>query len=57
LVVCNGMAYACAQRRRVLGLAPELVARSARECFLLNCSHNDRVYAEILRTQEVGDAV
>jgi hypothetical protein len=57
LVVCNGMAYACAQRRRVLGQAPELVARSARECFLLNCSHNGRVYAEILRTQEVGDAV
>ena len=57
LVVCNGMAYACAQRRRVLGQAAELVARSARECFLLNCSHNDRVYAEILRTQEIGHAV
>jgi len=57
LVVCNGMAYACAQRRRVLGQAPSPVARSARECFLLNCSHNDRVYAEILRAQEVGDAV
>jgi hypothetical protein len=57
LVVCNGMAYGCAQRRRVLGQAPSPVARSARECFLLNCSHNDRVYAEILRAQEVGDAV
>jgi hypothetical protein len=57
LVVCNGMAYACAQRRRVIGQAPSTVARSARECFLLNCSHNDRVYAEILRAQEVGDAV
>jgi hypothetical protein len=57
LVVCNGMAYACAQRRRVLGQAPSPVARSARECFLLNCSYNDRVYAEILRAQEVGDAV
>jgi len=57
LVVCNGMAYACAQRRRVLGQAPSPVARSARECFLLNSSHNDRVYAEILRGQEIGHAV
>lgn len=57
LVVCNGMAYACAQRRRVLGQAPSPVARSARECFLLNNSHNDRLYAEILRGQEIGHAV
>ncbi len=57
LVVCNGMAYACAQRRRVLGQAPSPVARSARECFLLNNSHNDRVYAEILRSQEAAHAV
>ncbi len=57
LVVCNGVAYACAQRRRVLGQAPSPVARSARECFLLNNSHNNRVYGEILRGQEIGHAV
>jgi len=57
LVVCNGMAYACAQRRRVLGQSPSPVARSARECFLLNSSFNDRVYAQILRGQEIGHAV
>lgn len=49
LAVCNGMAYARAQRRRLLdGERREQVARSARECFLLNCAHNDREYARIL---------
>ena len=57
LVVCNGMAYACAQRRRLLGRPQSAIARSARECFLLNSSYNDRVYAEILRSQEIAHAV
>ena len=47
LVFCNGMAYALAQRRRLIG-QPHHVARSARECFLLNCAHNDHAYAELL---------
>ena len=48
LTICNGMAYALAQRRRRLGCRDERIARSARECFLHNCAHNDRTYAEIL---------
>jgi len=36
------------------------VARSARDCFLLNCAENDRRYAEILKQAELhqmqGDA-
>ncbi len=48
LVICNGMAYALAQRRRLLTETTAGVARSARECFLLNCAHNDRVYARVL---------
>ena len=51
LVICNGMAYALAQRRRLLGSRRPPVARAARECFLLNCAHNDRVYAEILKSE------
>ena len=47
LVFCNSMAYALAQRRKVLS-EHSVVARSARECFLMNCSHNDRLYSEIL---------
>ncbi len=47
LAFCNGMAYALAQRRRLLFEAP-LAARSARECFLLNCGHNDRMYRQLL---------
>jgi hypothetical protein len=48
LVFCNGMAYALAQRRRLL--APHAAAaRSTRDCFLLNCAYNDRVYAETLK--------
>jgi hypothetical protein len=44
------MAYALAQRRRLLGQAGAgPVARSARECFLANCAHNDRAYAHVLR--------
>jgi len=30
------------------------VARSARECFLLNCAENDRAYASILRGLEAA---
>jgi hypothetical protein len=51
LVVVNGMAYGLAQRRRLL-LAPHGgvgVARSARECFELNCVENDRRYSAILK--------
>ena len=58
LVICNGMAYALAQRRRLLsasGMTP--VARSARDCFLLNCAHNDRAYAQILDPEESALAV
>jgi hypothetical protein len=53
LAACNGMAYALAQRRRLLG-GPSRVARSARACFLLNCTHNDRLYAQLLagRTED-----
>ena len=43
LVFCNGMAYALAQRRKLL-TGDASVARSARDCFLLNCATNDRVY-------------
>ena len=52
LVICNGMAYGLAQRRRLLTPGSDLVARSARECFLLNCAENDRAYASILRGLE-----
>jgi hypothetical protein len=52
LVICNGMAYGLAQRRRLLGRVRDSVARSARECFLLNCAENDRAYASILRGLE-----
>jgi hypothetical protein len=49
LTVCNGMAYALAQRWRLLGQAGAgLVARSARECFLANCAYNDRAYTHVL---------
>lgn len=48
LVICNGMAYGLAQRRRLLAPQGVPVARSARECFLLNCEENDRSYSAIL---------
>lgn len=52
LVFCNGMAYALAQRRKVLGLHTRAgVARSARECFLLNCAENDSRYAALLKPE------
>lgn len=54
LVICNGMAYGLAQRRRLLGRIHDSVARSARECFLLNCAENDRAYASILRGLEAA---
>src|SRR5262249_13563310 len=57
LSVCNGMAYALAQRRRLLdGGFGRSVPRSARECFLLNCAHNDRLYAQALG-EEAADAI
>ena len=49
LVICNGMAYGLAQRRRLLVPAATHVARSARDCFLANSSENDRRYARLLR--------
>jgi len=52
LVFCNGMAYALAQRRRLLGTHP-FAARSARDCFLLNCAENDRAYHRILKQAEL----
>ena len=48
LVCCNGMAYAMAQRRKLLDSRLPAGQRSARECFLLNCTHNDRVYTRLL---------
>jgi Domain of unknown function (DUF4417) len=57
LVICNGMAYSLAQRRRLLDRAgASMVARSARECFLLNSAFNDRVYAHVLG-EETTDAI
>jgi len=52
LVFCNGMAYALAQRRKVIGMYPP-VARSARDCFLLNCAQNDLMYRQILNQAEL----
>ena len=54
LVIVNGMAYALAQRRRLLGSRPAPIARSARECFLLNCRLNDLLYTKILRPAEAA---
>ena len=48
LAICNGMAYACAQRRRLLGQRSMTTAISARNCFLRNSSFNDRVYEHVL---------
>ncbi len=56
LVFCNGMAYALAQRRKLLD-AHSPAARSARECFLLNCAHNDRIYHEIVADMDERGAV
>jgi hypothetical protein len=56
LVICNGMAYALAQRRRLLDRSLERsAARSTRDCFLLNCAFSDGAYADLLR--ETADAV
>jgi hypothetical protein len=57
LVICNGMAYALAQRRRLLDRSQERsTARSARECFLSNSAFSDRTYAQLLG-KEMADAV
>ena len=56
LVFCNGVAYAVAQRRRLLDrAATPSVARSARDYFLLNTAFNERSYAAALGSQ-VSDA-
>lgn len=57
LTICNGMAYALAQRRRRLGEDDSRIARSARDCFLHNCARNDRTYAEILTPMDEPVAV
>src|SRR5438552_3891890 len=54
LVICNGMAYGLAQHRRLLARGRDQVARSARECFLINCAENDRPYEVILHGLEAG---
>jgi hypothetical protein len=54
LVICNGMAYGLAQRRRLLARGRARVARSARECFLINCAENDRAYASVLHGREAA---
>lgn len=49
LVFCNGMAYALAQRRKVLGYpASAPVAMSSRDCFLNNCAFNDAAVQQVL---------
>ena len=53
LAICNGMAYGLAQRRRLVESRTEPVSRSARECFLLNCAANDRIYAQVLNQAEL----
>ena len=57
LTICNGMAYALAQRRRRLGSHDSRTAWSARECFLHNCAYNDHTYAEILSNMDQRIAV
>ena len=57
LTICNGMAYARAQRRRRLGGEDRSIAWSARDYFLHNCAYNDRTYAEILNDKDAGVAV
>ncbi len=57
LAVCNGQAYALAQRRRLLvggRIVTPRSALSARDCFLRNCVAAERLYAIAL---EVGDGV
>jgi len=54
LVICNGMAYGLAQRRRLLARGHDQVARSARECFLVNCAENDRAYESVLHGLEAA---
>ncbi|MGH7760781.1 MAG: hypothetical protein ACREOY_05120, partial [Candidatus Dormibacteraceae bacterium] len=53
LVVVNGMAYSLAQRRRLLTPSPRGIARSARECFLLNSAANDAAYRVALHPSGV----
>ena len=57
LTICNGMAYARAQRRRRLGGEDRTIAWSARDYFLHNCAYNDRTYAEILNDMDARVAV
>ena len=54
LVICNGVAYAVAQRRRLLGVRQQLAARSAHECFEANVRYLDHVYARVLGVEAGG---
>lgn len=50
LVFCNGMAYALAQRRKLLGQPTSApAALSSRDCFLANTAFNDRVCEQVLQ--------
>ena len=57
LTICNGMAYARAQRRRRLGGEDRTITWSARDYFLHNCAYNDRTYAELLNDMDARVAV
>jgi hypothetical protein len=48
LAVCNGQAYALAQRRRLLSGEAVVGGLSARTCFLRNCSWIEEAYAAVL---------
>jgi Domain of unknown function (DUF4417) len=48
LSVCNGQAYALAQRRRLANGVAMAAGRPARECFLLNCAWIDHAYEVVL---------
>lgn len=48
LVVCNAQAYSLAQRRRLLAGGNAGVARSARDCFLLNHAWCTKTYRAVL---------
>ncbi|MDQ6897980.1 MAG: DUF4417 domain-containing protein [Candidatus Dormibacteraeota bacterium] len=50
LTICNGQAYALAQRRRLLD-GPSGGARSARDCFLRNCESIAYAYAAVLKEE------
>lgn len=54
LVICNGMAYGLAQRRRLVLPEQTPVARSARDFFLRNCRANDELYRPLVRARDAA---